>query len=168
MRPSVDQWAMRMAVVVASRSTCLRRSVGCVLLDKRNHVLATGYNGVAAGMSHCNHIESTPVGHKDHWTDAGKFIVEHPYACSGANSPSGTNLDGCEAIHAEQNALIQCRSPHDIFTVYTTSSPCVQCVKMLMNTSARRIVFLEEYPHSRAKDMWTDSGGLWLKISLTG
>jgi len=53
-RISVDWWAMNLADCCKDRSTCLRRSVGCVLLDADNHVIATGYNGVAAGMPHCN------------------------------------------------------------------------------------------------------------------
>jgi dCMP deaminase len=133
-RPTRDQWGLRLAQVVAERGTCARRKVGGVLVDARGHILSTGYNGKAAGLPHC---------------------TDEP--CSGATAPSGTNLDACEAIHAEQNALMQCADVYAIDTVYVTASPCITCVKMLINTGARRIVFLEEYPHPAAKDLWLGS-----------
>jgi dCMP deaminase len=122
-----------------------------VLLNARGHVLATGYNGVAAGLPHCNqHDPYHPIG--------------FPHACSGANSPSGTNLDGCQAIHAEQNAMLQCKDVYSIHTCYVTASPCMTCVKLLLNTSCERIVYVEEYPHSAARDLWTGAGRSWEQI----
>lgn len=153
MRPSRDQWAMNMAVLTAKRATCLRRQVGAVLLNERGHVLATGYNGVAAGQPHCNDVD-----------DVGFGPVIHPHACSGATSPSGTNLDGCQAIHAEQNALLQCRDVYSIHTCYVTASPCVTCTKLLLNTSCQRIVFLEPYPHSDAQKLWESAGRQWEQL----
>lgn len=146
-RLSKDQWGIELAKVTAQRATCLRRAVGCVLVNARGEVLATGYNGVASGLPHCNEVQGDipgPYGDVDY----------HPHACSGAKSPSGTNLDCCQAIHAEQNALMQCKDVHDIHTCYTTTSPCVTCVKLLMNTSCERIVFAEEYPQPEAKKLW--------------
>ena len=156
-RISRDEWAVEIARVCAKRSTCLRRSVGCVLLNTRGHVIATGYNGVAAGLPHCN---DTIV------DDDGKntFII-HPLACSGAESLSGTNLDACQAIHAEQNALLQCRDVYAIDTCYCTTAPCVTCTKLLMNTSCRRIIFIETYPHAEAsKTLWESAGREWCQL----
>ena len=157
MRPTKDEWGIELARVTARRATCLRRHVGCVLVDIRGHVLATGYNGVAAGLPHCN--EETQ------WIsqDGGYSVYGH--ACSGARSPSGTNLEGCQAIHAEQNALLQCRNVWEIHTCYVTVSPCVSCVKMLLNTSCTRIVFGEKYPHDAARQLWEESGRAWIKLS---
>lgn len=132
MRPNRDEIFLKMAQLVAQRSTCWRRNVGCILVNKRGHVLATGYNGVASGMPHCNEENK----------------------CPGANSPSGTNLDGCEAIHAEENALLQCHDVHEIDTCYCTTSPCFSCIKKLMNTSCKRIVFLDLYPHTKSQELW--------------
>jgi dCMP deaminase len=151
MRPSRDEWALKLALLTAQRTTCRRRAVGCVLLNARGHVLATGYNGVAAGLPHCNHYDPF-------------FETGFPHACSGANSPSGTNLDGCQAIHAEQNALLQCRDMYAIHTCYVTASPCMTCVKLLLNTSCERIVFVEEYPHSAARELWTGAGRAWEQL----
>ena len=169
---------MNLAVITSHRSTCCRRNVGCVLLDARGHVLATGYNGVAAGLPHCNEERWCPEG-----ADPKKSAVSspvkiekavgcvsamtqafYPHACPGAKAASGTNLDGCHAIHAEQNALLQCRDVYSIETCYTTTSPCITCVKLLMNTSCQRIVFRDEYPHQEARKIWEDSGREWKNI----
>lgn len=167
-RPDKDTYFISMAQLVATRATCLRRSVGCVLVDARGHVLATGYNGVAAGMPHCNELvdkillcDTRPNFSTHHMMDVEPH---YPHACPGAQSPSGTNLDACQAIHAEQNALLQCHDVFDIDTCYCTVSPCITCTKLLMNTSCRRIVYSEDYPHNAAKDLWLKAGRRWLKI----
>lgn len=153
MRPSRDEWALKLALLTTQRATCCRRQVGCVLLNSRGHVLATGYNGVAAGLPHCNDIDA-----------AYHLSGGHPNACPGWNAPSGVNLDACQAIHAEQNALLQCRDIYQVHTAYVTASPCVTCCKLLLNTSCERIVFVEEYPHSAAKELWEGAGRLWEQI----
>ncbi len=140
MRPSKDTYFLSMALLASSRATCSRRSVGCILTNERGHVLATGYNGVAAGCAHC---------------------IDAP--CPGANLPSGTGLDSCQAIHAEQNALLQCKNVFEIDTAYITASACVTCTKLLMNTSCKRIVFLDEYPQPDAKVLWESVGREWVK-----
>jgi len=182
MRISRDQWALQLAEVTARRSTCCRRAVGCVLIDGLGHVLATGYNGVAAGLPHCNELTETPVYNDDpRVEDKGTFWLFNngvtdkmrlnfgdrqcvgfdqvfANACAGAQSPSGTNLDACQAIHAEQNALLQCRDVQAIAVCYTTCSPCMTCVKLLLNTSCGRLVFSEMYPHTEALDLWRQAG----------
>ena len=50
MRPDLDTWGLRLAHDVSSRATCIRRAVGCVLVDEHGEILATGYNGVASGV----------------------------------------------------------------------------------------------------------------------
>lgn len=147
---------MELVQVTAKRSTCLRRQVGCVLLNEKGHVLATGYNGVAAGLPHCNDVEII--------SDAKNTYAENPHACSGARSPSGTNLDGCQAIHAEQNAMLQCRDVYEIHTCVVSASPCMTCTKLLLNTGCQRILFAEEYPHSEARQLWESSGRSWEKL----
>lgn len=203
-RPNLDAWAMEMAFLTSRRTTCLRRAVGAVLLSERGHVLATGYNGVAAGQPHCNErsvkgFASVPERPgPEHWQDDKKFYfdravslhpglvpamggivrpcgvsrlavkghvsveVEHfPNACSGATAESGKNLDGCQAIHAEQNALLQCRDVYSIETAYVTTSPCMTCCKLLLNTSCKRIVFGELYTDGKPGELWTGAGRAW-------
>jgi dCMP deaminase len=125
-----------MAELVATRGTCARRQVGCVLVDAHGRVLATGYNGVAAGRSHCNE--------------------GHP--CPGARATPGTGLDDCEAIHAEQNAILLLRDPWTVETAYVTVSPCISCVKLLLGTSAKRLVVRQLYPHPKAVEWWKEAG----------
>jgi dCMP deaminase len=170
MRLTRDQWAIQMAFVTAKRSTCCRRAVGCVLLNKRGHIISTGYNGVASGLPHCNEVTEVVQNlipqpgrthrHPEYW---GKQAVEkYGNVCEGHTALSGTNLDGCMAIHAEQNALLQCKDIHDIDTAYVTTSPCVTCTKLLLNTSCNRIVFLETYTHSQSEKIWIEAGRQWV------
>jgi len=131
---------MEMAKLVASRSTCLRRQVGCVLVNSKNQVLSTGYNGAPKGHQHCKSLPCVRM---------------------------EKGLEYCVATHAEQNALLQCDDVDDIDTCYVTTSPCVTCVKMLLNTSCRRIIFLEEYNSQdlQSKTMWlsNDKPRAWVK-----
>jgi dCMP deaminase len=123
-----------------------------VLVDSKGHILATGYNGRAAGLPHCNHrSEGGKGGEKT-----------YPHACPGSLSPSGTDLDSCEAIHAEANALLQCRDVSAIDTAYVTVSPCVSCTKLLLNTGCRTIAFSEPYAHDKkARELWERAGREW-------
>lgn len=164
MRISRDQWAMGLAKLTSARSTCLRRAVGCVLLNARGHVLATGYNGVAAGMPHCNEQTGTVL-HADEPITEQSWTPIYRHACAGHAAPSGQSLDACQAIHAEQNALLQCRDVAQIFSVYVTASPCMTCAKLLLNTGCQNIFYAEEYPHSAAKDLWLAAGRTWTQIS---
>lgn len=169
-RITSDEWAMTVALDTARRSTCCRRAVGAVLLNHAGHIIATGYNGVAAGMPHCNELAGGS-GRKFFGQSATKTVDpndprSYPNACPGAFSASGTNLDGCEAIHAEQNALLQCRDVREIHTCFCTASPCMTCVKLLLNTGCMRVVFLEEYPHPAAGELWTRAGRVWTRLEM--
>ena len=118
-----DEYFLKVADLLKERSTCPRRKVGCVLVDEHHNIIATGYNGNARGTDHC---------------------IDIP--CPGALAKSGADLDKCEAIHAEQNALLQCSDVMRIHKAYTTTQPCIHCMKLLMNTSVQEIHFLEGYP----------------------
>lgn len=138
-----DQVWLNVAHQIARLATCARRKVGVVFLDEKGRVLATGYNGLPPGEIHC---------------------TDRP--CKGAALPSGTGLDLCEAIHAEQNALAQLKELDKVHTVYCTTAPCIHCVKMICATSARRIVFAQAYPHTASEEYWTRRGGTWEHVPL--
>ena len=121
---------LQMASYLGTQGTCLRRMVGCILVDKHHHIIGSGYNGNAAGLPHC---------------------IDHP--CKGADLPSREGLHICEAVHAEQNALMQCANVNEIEICYVSTSPCIHCMKMLMNTSCKLIVFLDVYDE-KAIDLW--------------
>ena len=141
-RLSKDEYFVRMADLVSQRATCKRRAVGCVLVSAAGHVLATGYNGVPAGSSHC---------------------IDIP--CPGFGFASGHGLDACEAIHAEQNALLQCKDVSLIHTAYVTTLPCMTCAKLLMNTGCKRIVYGQEYPQQESKEFWKKNGRIILSAA---
>lgn len=164
-RPTRDEWAVAIVRETAKRATCLRRQVGCILVDKDGHILSTGYNGVAAGRPHCNEFIISENSNKlvIKARHCGLTSQNYPNACRGAVAKSGTNLDACEAIHAEQNALLRCRDIREIHTAYISCSPCMTCAKLLSNTSCKRIVFGELYPNSEAVEkFWLGGGGKWI------
>jgi dCMP deaminase len=138
-RPSYDEYFMEMAHVVSKRSTCLRRRVGAILV-KNKHILSTGYNGAPKGMHHCSEVGCLRV---------------------NQHIPSGERHELCRGLHAEQNAIIQAA----VFGVsiqgsllYCTNTPCVVCVKMLINAGVQEIIFAGEYSDKLAKDMIKESG----------
>lgn len=140
MRATKDQTYMAIAEAMAKRTTCARRAVGGVAVDQDGIVLATAYNGVPKDFPHCNE------GHK----------------CSGADSPSGTNLDGCQALHCETNLVLHLQDIKKVETIYLTTSPCFNCTKTLLGTSAKRIVFRDTYPGSeKSQELWTKLGRVW-------
>lgn len=130
---------MKLAWLVAERSTCLRHHVGAVIArDKR--ILTTGYNGAAAGTKDC--------------LELGCLRDE-------LKIPSGQRHEICRAIHAEQNAIIQ-GGFHGInikdSILYCTHSPCVLCAKMIVNAGIKKIVACIEYPDSSFKDLFSQAG----------
>ena len=138
-RPSHDEYFMNMAKLAATRGNCYRRQVGCVLVDASNHILATGYNGIPRGYEHC---------------EIGK--------CPRENMEPGSNLHICLAVHAEINALMQCRDVDKIDRVYVTHSPCLNCTVVLLNTWANGIIFAENYPGDGTPEkIWTKQSRIW-------
>ncbi len=138
-RPSYDDYFMEMAHVVAKRSTCLRRKVGAILV-KNKHILSTGYNGAPKGMRHCDEVGCLR---------------------SDQGIPSGERHELCRGLHAEQNAIIQAALfgiPIEGSTIYCTNTPCVVCVKMLINAGVKEIIYAGEYPDQLAKEMIEESG----------
>ncbi len=139
MRPSWDEYFMRLAYLVSTRATCTRRKVGAVIVkDKR--VLATGYNGPPKGLAHC---------------DITGCIREE------LNVPSGQRHELCRGLHAEQNAIIQA-AVHGVSikgaTIYVTNHPCVVCSKMIINAEMAEIVYAEGYPDELAELILLESG----------
>lgn len=133
-RPDWDSYFMEIAQVVSKRSTCLRRSVGAVLVKDRQ-ILATGYNGTPKGFPHCEEVGC---------------LREQLHV------PSGTKHELCRGIHAEQNAIIQA-AVHGASTkgatIYCTHQPCVVCAKILINAGVKRIVYANPYPDKLAQEM---------------
>ena len=126
-RPSWDEYFMKMANDVATRTTCLRRGVGAVIVKDRR-ILATGYNGVPTGLTHCS--------------ETGCLREQ-------LGVPSGQRHEICRGLHAEQNAIIQAaRYGINIAgaTIYVNTQPCVVCAKMLINAGIDRDRLPEPVP----------------------
>jgi len=138
-RPSFDDFYMVMAELLATRSECPRRSVGCVIVSKRGRVLSTGYNGVAPGRTPC--------------------IVNN---CPGAIYKSGYGLDECRSSHSEASALVTLEKPFEADTIYVTTAPCINCTKMILLTSIRRVVFRIDYAAS-GEALW-DNPSTWIQL----
>lgn len=145
MRKSWDELFINIAKEYSTMSTCIRRHVGCVLVDAYNRPLSMGFNGPPPGAEHCDPDSSNYADKSD--------IIQ----CPGALEPPGLtdkptgNL--CRSNHSEANALLNCDTTK-IHTCYTTTSPCTNCVKLLLCTSTVRIVFLEEYPGDESRTEW--------------
>ncbi|HKV43729.1 MAG TPA: cytidine/deoxycytidylate deaminase family protein [bacterium] len=137
-RPSWDEYFMNLAHLAATRSTCLRRQVGAVIVNDRM-VLSTGYNETPRGRPNCG--------------DGG---------CERCRSSAaaGTALDTCLCLHAEQNAIIQA-AYHGVripgATLYCTHQPCLTCAKMIVNAGLVRIVYGAPYPDPVAERLLRDA-----------
>jgi dCMP deaminase len=134
LRPSWDVYFMDMAAAASSRSTCLRRRTGAVLvLEKR--LLTTGYNGAPSGLAHCSEVGC---------------LRER------LGVPSGERHEICRGSHAEQNALVQAARYGMAVagaTLYCTCEPCAICTKLLINAGIMQIVYETPYPDQLARDL---------------
>ena len=138
-RPDSDEYFLKIASVVAERSTCRRHHVGAVAV-KDKHILATGYNGAPSGAKDC--------------LELGCLRDE-------MNIPSGTRQEICRGIHAEQNVIIQA-ALHGVSlegsTIYATHTPCVLCSKMLVNARIKRYVSFGKYDDNAFVDLFKEAG----------
>ena len=138
-RISADEYFLKIASVVAERSTCLRHHMGAVAV-KDKHILTTGFNGAPAGVKDC---------------------LELGCLRNAQNIPSGTRTEICRAIHAEQNVIIQA-ALHGISldgcTIYCTHTPCVLCAKMMVNARIKRVVIFTKYADDSFKELFREAG----------
>ena len=124
-RPDADEYFLNIVEVVSSRTTCLRRRVGAILV-KDGHIIATGYNGSPKGLKHCEEV--------------GCIRQQ-------LNIPSGERYELCRAVHAEENAIVQA-AYHGISTkdsiLYCNYLPCVHCFKLIINAGIKEIIFRDD------------------------
>lgn len=138
-RPSWESYFMEITRVVATRSTCLRRQVGALLVrDKR--ILSSGYNGSPRGLEHC--------------LEVGCLREE-------LGIPSGQRQELCRGLHAEQNAIVHA-AYHGIniagSTLYVTHQPCITCAKMIINAGIEKVIYSGEYPDQRSVELLSQAG----------
>lgn len=139
MRPSWDDYFMEIVELIKTRSTCLRRQVGALIVkDKR--ILSSGYNGAPVGCKHCS---------------------ETGCERDRLNIPSGQRHELCRAIHAEMNAIVQAAYSGTCIkdaTIYVTNQPCVLCAKMIINAGIKKIIFKGAYPDELAMELLKEAG----------
>jgi len=138
-RPTWDEYFMKMASLVAERSTCLRHNIGAVIV-KGKRVMTTGYNGAASGQKDC---------------------IELGCLRNELGIPSGTRHEICRAIHAEQNAIIQAGlhgTNISDATLYSTHTPCMICAKMIVNSGIKEIISYQDYADEEARKFLETSG----------
>lgn len=144
-RPEWDDYFLKIATLVAERSTCLRHHVGAVIV-RNKRILTTGYNGAAAGTRDC---------------------LELGCLRNELKIPSGTQQQVCRAIHAEQNAIIQA-ALHGVSiegaSIYCTHSPCIICAKMVANAGIKRFVTKTDYPDPQFKALFEECGIEYVKL----
>jgi dCMP deaminase len=126
-RPSWDEYFMKLAKVASLRSNCVKRKVAAIIVrDKR--VISTGYNGTPRGTRNC-----------------------YEGGCPRCNNlaDSGTLLDECLCSHGEENAITQA-AYHGMSvkdgTLYSTFAPCLTCTKMIINAGILEVVYNLDYP----------------------
>ena len=146
MRASWDEYFMQIAEIVKTRSTCLRRQVGAVIV-KDNRIITTGYNGAPSRLKEC--------------TEMGFCKREQ------LNIPSGQRHELCRARHAEQIAIIQAANlgiSTKGATMYVTLQPCVICAKMAINAGIVKIVYRGDYPDELSMGILNESGIELVKV----
>ena len=138
-RPGWDEYFLSLAELAATRSTCLRRQVGALLVADRR-VLSTGYNGPPRGLPHCREIGCL------------RTVLK---------VPSGQRHEICRALHAEQNAILQAAQhgvPIRQATLYCTHQPCAICAKLILNLDINRLVLCGAYPDELALSFFREAG----------
>jgi len=124
-RISKDNYFMKIAEVVSLRSTCIKRNVGAVLV-KDNHILSTGYNGAPSGIPHCT-----------------------PDICVRKYLEPGEKPELCRGVHAEINCIIQAALHGTAIegdtSLYSTTFPCMSCLKLIINAKIKRLIYKEGY-----------------------
>lgn len=118
-RPDWDSYFIDLAVLVSSRSSCLRKQHGAIIV-KDKQVLSAGYNGTPTKITHCETC----------------FREEH-------NIPHGTMYELCRSVHAEANAIVQAAKHGTSINgaeIYVTGIPCLMCTRLIINAGIKAVI----------------------------
>lgn len=143
-----EEYFIEITKLVAQRSSCLSRQVGAILV-KEKRILATGYNGSPSKIENC---------------------IERG-GCLREGSVSGQNLNTCMAVHAEMNAILQCAKMGvccEDATLYVTTYPCVNCMKAIIQSGIRKVVYIESYNSPLTDELVRLSGIECIKFENKG
>ncbi|MCD4827863.1 MAG: dCMP deaminase family protein [Candidatus Cloacimonetes bacterium] len=138
-RPTWQTYFIEMAFLASTRSTCLRRKVGAIIV-KNNQIISTGYNGAPKMVTHCAQVGC---------------LRER------LNVPSGERHELCRGVHAEQNAIVQAAvygAAIDGSEMYCTTQPCVICAKLIINAQIKTVFIAESYDDELARELMLEAG----------
>jgi len=133
-RPSWDEYFMKLAQVVKTRSNCLRRPYGALIV-KDHRIVSTGYNGTPHGVKNC--IDG---GCERCLRRERNEIKAHEYQ------------ESCICVHAEEKAIVQAAylgTSTKKATMYSTISPCSSCAKTIINAGIVKYIYYENH-HDKA------------------
>lgn len=134
-RPSWDDYFLEIANITSKRSNCVRRKVGCVIV-KDTRIISLGYNGTPKGTKNCF----------EGGCERCMRLHESSYSNIDLQQSSGTQLDLCMCLHAEENSLLFVgQSELANATMYVTLVPCVSCTKKILQCGIKRVVYIESY-----------------------
>lgn len=140
-RPDWDTYFMEIAEVTATRANCSRRKVAAVVVSE-HRIISTGYNGTPRGVTNCF---------------AGGCA-----RCAGS-APSGSSLEECICVHAEQNAICQA-AYYGIrlagASIYVTISPCLTCAKLIINAGIKEVVYGGDYAFTEQAERLLKEAGV--------
>lgn len=133
---------LSLAKYVSNYATCKSRNVGAVIV-KDGKILSIGYNGAPDNYEECPTCYRRDQGFK-----------------------SGTMLDKCYAVHAEQRAIMDALiNGYDIqgATIYVNCSPCTTCAKLLIHLGIKNIITSSYYPDDFSINLM-EKGDVNLKV----
>ena len=141
MRPPIHGTYMRIAEVMAERSTCPRANVGSVVVSQDRRLLSVGYNGAPRGAPHC--------------TDVGCRVIDGHCV---------------RAVHAELNALLNLEGRAEGGTMYVTHAPCVRCAGAIAQAGIRTVIYWHDYgskeEHMDTEYMYKQAGVGLVKMGV--
>lgn len=133
-----DKTFLDIANVIANKSKCQSLQVGAVIV-KDNRVISMGINGTPNGFKNCNDIEFTDTYKRDN------INIDN---CKYKSNEVHTAWSMMHEIHAEMNAILYAAKngiPIDGTTIYVTHEPCDQCLKNIIQSGIKRVVYLHKY-----------------------
>ena len=136
---------MQMAYQTAKLSYAQRRRVGCIIV-KDEQIVSYGYNGTPHGFD--NRCEEDDIRYYENPDFAIELEDEHGYTCENGCCTKKDAITKREVLHAESNAitkLAKSTMTSDGADLYTTTAPCFDCAKLIIQAGIKRVYYSEDY-----------------------
>jgi dCMP deaminase len=143
-RPDWDQYFLALLPMIASRSACMKRRVGALIVSGERNLLSTGYNGQPRGVENCPGASCDGMVHR------------------------GTPDGRCPTVHAEANAILHAGDRVRLAaTLYCTTEPCFECALLIKQTPVTRVVYMDEHHDTRGSEFLRRNGVAAFKLGVT-